>query len=251
MIRKGIQFLFILYFIGLCQEVFAQQKRKVNRFACSLSVHTGQVIPGFTTDQDRWKAGLHFGWGFQVAAEMRVKEHWSVGGGLGLNGFWLNNKGPFDHYIIDFASPTAAAGVQYLWRTDVNKESYIRLNGGIQMGYNDTITEIYEGYTVQISSQYPVFYFARPEVGFRKTTRLKTKSSRFPLQYEWGAYWLYYFNGLGDVLFVEANHQTSARPRGLSLGIFFRMLIPYGNEHTYIKAPAYFYPSVIYHPRSN
>ncbi|MEO1258869.1 MAG: hypothetical protein AAFZ15_08720 [Bacteroidota bacterium] len=243
------QLLLLLLFLFSVDFLCAQRMRKTNKFAFVTSANIGQTLPGYTTDQDRWKAGLHLSWGFNIGAAMRLSEHWSIDGGLGLTGFWMSNRGPYDNYILDFASPAVTAGLQYIWRHHYFKESFFRLAGGVQLGYEESFIETFEGYLVQISSDQPVYYFARPEIGFRKTLNIKSKVSRYPLQYEAGSFCRYYFNGLGEVIFIEDNFSTPSKPRGFTFGIFFRLLIPYGNENVRMKAPEEYFPAIIYNPR--
>ena len=172
-----------------------------------------------------------------------------MGAGLGLTGFWMENRGPYDNYILDFASPALTAGLQYLWRNHFDKESFVRLGGGMQVGYDEAFVESFEGYEVQISSDQPVYYFVRPEIGFRKITKFKTKTSRYPVQYEMGSYICHYFNGLGEVVFVEDDFVAPSRPRGFTLGVFFRVLLPYGNETAKVDAVENYFPAIIYNPR--
>ena len=214
-----------------------------------MTANIGQVIPGYTTEQDRWKAGIHLSGAFNIGAEMRMNEHWSMGVGLGLTGFWLDNRGPFDNYILDFASPALTTGLQYLWRNHTERESFVRLGMGIQLGYQESFVEEYDGYEVFISSDQPVYYFIKPEIGFRKTASQKTKVSRYPVQYEVGSYLHYYFNSLGDVVFVESNFIALTKQRGFNLGIFCRLLIPYGDENVKMTAAEMANPPVIYNPR--
>lgn len=237
---------FLLIFASMLS---AQRMRKTNKFALSASANIGQVIPNFTTGQDRWKAGLHLSWGFTLGAEMRLHEHWSAGMGAGLTGFWMDNRGPYDHYVLDFVSPHLSAGLEYLWRDPSGRESFVRLNGGMQVGYERTFVEEFEDYDVVISSDDPLYFFVRPEVGFRKTTDWKSKTSRYPISFEVGSYVRHYFNGLGQAVFVEDDFVTPSEPRGFTLGIFCRLLLPYGNASAKVQAPENFYPPIIYNPR--
>lgn len=238
-----------IFFLLTSTLLFSQRMRKTNKFAFSASANIGQVIPNFTTDHTRWKAGYHLSGGFTLGTEVRLHEHWSAGMGLGLTFFYLDNRGPSENYVLDFFSPHLMGGLSYLWRDAHGRESFFRLNGGLQIGYDRAFVETFDGYEVQISSDDPLYFFARPEVGFRKTTEWKTKTSRYRMSYEVGSYVRHYFNGLGKVVFVEDRFSSPAEPRGFTLGIFFRILMPYGNESTKVLAPENFYPPVIYNPR--
>ncbi len=238
-----------IIFLSAITLISAQRMRKTNKYAFTASANIGQVIPGCTTSQDRWKAGFHLAWGFDLGAEMRLDEHWSAGTNLGLQFFWMDNQGPYDNYTLDFFSPTLTLGVQYLWQSQNGRESFFRISGGLQIGYDTSFVETFDDYQVEITSNDPFYFFARPEIGFRKKTNWKTKTSRYPISYEVGSYVRYFFNGLGEIDFIESTSATSAKPRGFTLGIFFRVLVPYGSRSVKKQAVENFYPPVIYNPR--
>ena len=239
----------VIIFLSAIAILSAQRMRKTNKYAFTATANIGQVIPGYVTTQDRWKAGFHLAWGFDIGAEMRLDEHWSAGAGLGLQFFWMDNKGPYDHYTLDFFSPTFTTGIQYLWQSQNGKESFFRLNGGMQIGYDTSFVETFDDYQVEITSNDPIYFFVRPEIGFRKATAWKTKTSRYPISYEMGSYVRYFFNGLGNVDFVENTLITPSKPSGFTLGIFARVLMPYGNRSVKKQAVENFYPPIIYNPR--
>ena len=64
--KKKLLLLFLLLFS--LNAIYAQRMRKTNKFAFAVSANIGQTIPGYTTNQDRWKAGLHLSWGFNIGA---------------------------------------------------------------------------------------------------------------------------------------------------------------------------------------
>jgi hypothetical protein len=228
----------------------AQKNSQNNKYAIGLEVSLGHSFPNFTNDQDLWSAGLYPSGSLTASLMRRFNQHWSSSLGLGLTAYFLTNHGPVDKYILDFASPHFTSSFAYTFRNTKGQENFLRLTNGLQLGYQGTLVDQFEAYTVVIEGQDLFYYFLRPEIGIRRYFKQKMKGSRFQMAYEVAAFFNYHINPLGTVQIYETDQIISLEPRGSVMGVYVKFLFPSGRERIRkLKTKPTPKPPTIYHPR--
>ena len=219
----------ILLLLGLgSQLATAQRGRTLPRLAFGIQVDVGHSFPDLPADQQRWKATFYPAGGMGLSLMARLNEQWSADLALGIAGYALANRGPSDTYVLDFASPTALAGLCYNTRRSEQREVFLRTAAGAQLGYAGRTVDRSENYVVLIDGGGPVLGFLRQEVGIRQHTRRRMRGSRHATAFEVGAFFRYNLRPLGVVQFVEPDVVVSTAPNGHLIGMYFRYLIPMG-----------------------
>lgn len=113
-----------------------------------------------------FSAGLSYGSSFN--------NHWQLNTGAGIWSYVLVNQGPKEHYILDFASPYAMAGVRYYRQETRTRGYYFKLSSGAQLGYRGSHSETFDDYSVITKSDAFAYGFVRPEVGIKVISKKKT-----------------------------------------------------------------------------
>jgi len=166
--------LFIAIIFLFCSiNVNAQKTRRINKYSIGIEIDAGHSSPSFNKEQNRWKGSFYPTGALTLSFRNRINQHWQSDLGIGLTGYALVNKGPFDNYILNFSSPHLATSIQYIKTTNKKMENFVRLKTGMQLGYKGEFTEIFESYTATIKGTNPIIFFISPEIGIRKQFRIK------------------------------------------------------------------------------
>ena len=214
---------------------YAQMTGRVHQYSIGLQVDAGQSFPSFTVKQSRWKAGFYGTGAASVLLHRRLRQHWEVHGGVGITAYTLSNRGPRDAYVLDFASPHAVAGIQYLFNGK-RGIGFVGISSGAQLGYGREFTEHFEGYRVHVQGNGPIIAFVRPSLGMRK--RFKSKHHGRYYYYELGGFFRHNFQRLGTATFVELDYTIVANPRGNMIGLYAQLLIPTGRKKVKLSSKA-------------
>jgi hypothetical protein len=79
------------------------------------------------------------------------------------------------------------------------------------------------------------YFFIRPQIGIKKEIDTNRKN-KFPISYEYGAYFRYNMNGLGQTEFIHTdNYREILQPKGHVVGVFFQSIISYQHYQSQIK----------------
>ncbi len=231
-------------------ELWAQSLSKINQYAIGIAVDVGHSFPNFDRVQNRWKGTFYPSGGIAVLFSNRVHQHWIVEAGLGITGYALTNKGRTDSYILDFASPLITSGISYHQSKSLGHENFIRLSGGVQLGYRGTLVDVFDTYSVTIQGEQQWYPFIRPEIGIRRSFGQKMKGSRFKMAYELGTFFRYNLDALGTATITENDFQVILQPSGHIMGTYFKILFPVGKKRMSQKPPKEkALPPIIYNPR--
>ena len=230
--------------------LFGQKSRNINKYSIGLEVEIGHSFPNFSAGQTNWKASFYPTGGLNVLFVNRINKTWISELGFGITAYALSNRGPQDHYVLDFASPTVSTGISYNFRYQKNKEHFIRLTSGFQTGYQGNFVDVYETYSVSVEGKHKLYPFIRPEIGIRKYFKQKMKGARYKTCYEFGTFFRYNLNTLGIATIRDDDVEVRLEPRGNIMGAYFKVLFPAGKKRLRIKQEQTKELSpVIYNPR--
>lgn len=215
--------------------LFSQKHTKINKYTVGIEIDIGHSFPNFDKEQDRWKATFYPTYGFNLLFTNRINAAWSADLSIGLTGYVLINKGPVDSYILDFASPTLAPGITYNFPNRNRLESFIKLSGGLQMGYQGMFVDQFDSYGVFVESTNTFYSFIRPEIGIRKHAKRNMKGTRDKLAHEFGTFFRYNFSRMGKATFKEPDFEVTLEPSGNIIGAYFKILFPVSPTRVKIK----------------
>ena len=211
---------------GICQEGH-------HKHHLGIEVSVGHSFPDYDTEQSRWKGTFYPTFGITALGQIRLNEAWQLGYGLGFTRYALVNQGPLDKYVFDFAAPHVLVGIEYILPGRSHRESFIRTEAGVQLGYTETLVEHYPHYTVRTSNGQQLNYLFRPEIGIRRTATTRIKGKRTQLAFEVSAFFRYSLYPLGTAEFVEDHHLTKTSPSGHIIGLAGRLMLPTGTKKIY------------------
>lgn len=213
---------------------FIFSQTRTHRFNIGIDVSAGHSFPDYDQNS-RWKGSFYPTGALSVLIQNRMGNHFQTELGIGVSAYALVNKGPYDKYVFDFMVPQFFTGIQYIRNKGKNRESFIRMNTGIQPAYHGVSVETFSQYQVLIQNERSLNFFLQPAIGFKNRFKERLKGHRHFLAYEAGAFFRYNFYRLGTALFIEENYITQTSPGGNSIGIYFRVLIPTGHKRLTVE----------------
>jgi len=126
---------FTLLTLAVVPIIISAQSIHSHKFNIGIDVSIGHSFPDYSSNS-RWKGIFYPVGGLNVLVTSRMGNHFQSELGIGLSGFALVNKGPYDNYVFDYVVPQIFAGIQYVRLIHGHFGSFIRLNSGIQPSYN-------------------------------------------------------------------------------------------------------------------
>ena len=223
----------VIALIFCADSLSGQIGSRINKYSIGIEIDAGHSFPNFKTTQNRWKGSFYPAGALSISLRNRINRNWQTDVGIGITGYALINNGPYDNYILDFASPHLTTGIQYIKFKGRTKEKIIRLKSGMQLGYTKEFTETFSDYNVKVIGRDPVYFFLRPEIGIRNN--FKNRINGFRLAYELGVFYRYTLNGLGSAQFSEKDHVTIVQPKGDIIGFYFNVVFPAGKQKMKIE----------------
>jgi hypothetical protein len=243
-----IQFLVIIL-LGT-SSLNGQNPKWLNKYSIGIEVAIGHSFPDFDKEQERWIGTFYPAGAISLVLSNRINKNWIIDGGVGLTGYALNNKGPKDKYILDFASPSLSTGVSYNFKNYSGREFFAKMSIGGQLGYRGNFVDVYDAYQVEVRGNEVVYPFIRPEIGFRHYLKNRNKGSRYKTALEIGTYFRYNLNRLGVVTIQEPDFKLVLEPSGNIIGTYCRVLFPTGNKRVNMERNTKsVIPPIIYNPR--
>lgn len=223
----------VILFIFLINYASGQATSRVNKYSTGIEIDAGHSFPNYKKNQDRWKGSFYPAGALTISIRNRINRHWQTDLGIGITGYALVNSGPYDNYVLDFASPHLVSSIQYIKITGKTKENFVRLKSGMQLGYTQEFSESFDSYEVTVNGDDPIYFFLRPEIGIRN--KFKNKLNGFNLGYELGVFYRYNLNGLGRAEFLEPDYLTIVQPKGDIIGMYFNIVFPVGRQKMKIE----------------
>ena len=215
--------------------LIGQKSTEDNKYWVGIEMDIGHSFPNFDKDQSRWKGTFYPAGGLNLLFVNRLNQRWITDLGVGITGYALTNKGSVDNYVLDFASPQISSGLSYNFQNRKGQENFIKLAGGLQLGYQGKFIDEFETYKITIEGNNVLYQFIRPEIGIRRYFKQRMKGSRFKMAYEFGTFFRYNLNILGTVLIQENDFQVTLEPKGNIVGAYFKILLPAGKKRIEFK----------------
>ncbi|MCI5058696.1 MAG: hypothetical protein MRY83_21470 [Flavobacteriales bacterium] len=208
---------------GLAQNTY------ISKFGFGIEMTGGHSFPDFD-EQSRWSGSFYPTGGVSLFLINRNNKWLQSEIGLGLIGYALSNKGPYDSYYLNFTVPHLNLGFKYFNNPNDDRASFVGATIGSQLLFKGSLSEQYEHYNVLINNNRAITYFIKPNVGYRSTLKLKKNGMKKMINYELDVFFRCNLTKLGTVTFVENNSITITKPNGNIIGFDFRLIFPYGKK---------------------
>lgn len=226
-----------------------QRAERAPKHYVAIEIGVGHSFPAFDRQQTQWKGTFYPAGAVSVLFVNRLGPHWTTDFGFGLTGYALTNRGPFDKYVLDFASPHLQTGLAFSTAIQKGREGFLKMTTGLQLGYRGTFVDEFDAYRVTVEGNQALYYFLRPEIGMRGAFRKKIRGARSRLSYEFGTFYRHNFVDLGSARIEQPGFDVTLRPRGHLVGGYFKLLFPSGRQKIRLKEVDKPLPPVIYNPR--
>jgi hypothetical protein len=224
--------LVLMFFLSA--QAHGQRITRISKYSIGIDLDAGQSFPNYSMEQSRWKGSFYPAGALTVSVRNRINAHWQSDLGIGMTGYALFNKGPYDSYVLDLASPHVVSGMQYIKSGANGVENYVRFASGMQLGYKGRFTEKFQNYEVKVEGNDPLYFFIRPEIGIRDQFRKKLNGIQ--MGYELGAFFRKNMNPLGSAEFSDQEGSVVAQPEGDIFGMYFHVLFAVGGKKVKIRA---------------
>ncbi len=231
---------------------YAQKKQKSNKYYIGLEANLGYTFPSFNiNDQERWKPTFYAAGSILATFNTRLHRDFRLAIGGGVTHYNMHNRQEGKRLIIFFTTPNILASVNYTFLRHDKHIFFTQLSGNSHLGFKD-ISYTTDFYHIQFSATRPYHYFLKPEIGYRRYFKHKMQGARFKNPYEIGIFYQYNFFRLGEAKVTEDDFELILTPKGEIIGIYYRILIPFGKaKFVYYNPPKKAKPNttIIQNPR--